>query len=130
MSTETMNLLITVVIIPLLGVATKYITAWIQAQTANLQEKTSNEKLKKYLGLAEDAISSAVSAVSQTYVDALKKTNAFTKENATAAFTLAKEKALAIMGTETLTALKTELKSSEFDIWIDTKIEDFVRKLK
>ena len=39
MSTETMNLLITVVIIPLLGVATKYITAWIQAQTANLQEK-------------------------------------------------------------------------------------------
>lgn len=130
MSTDTMNLLITVVAIPLMGVAAKYITAWIQAQTVNLQEKTNSDRLKKYLGLAEGAASSAVAAISQVYVDAFKKENAFTTEKQAEAFKLAKERALAIMSAETLTALKTELKGSEFDIWLDTKIEEFVRKTK
>ncbi|OQB15696.1 MAG: hypothetical protein BWY15_00409 [Firmicutes bacterium ADurb.Bin193] len=130
MSTETMNLLLTLVVIPLLGVVTKYITAWLSAKTAELQERTSNAKLKKYLGLAENAISSAVAAVSQTYVDALKKENAFTKENQAEAFKLAKDRAMSIMGAETLTALKEELKSAEFEIWLDSKIEEFVRKGK
>lgn len=130
MSNETMNLLITLVIIPFLGVLTKFVTAWIDAKTNQLKEKTKSETLKRYLDKAEDAISTAVAAISQTYVDALKKENAFSPENQTTAFKLAKDRALAIMGAETLTALKTELKSAEFEIWIDSKIEEFVRIYK
>jgi hypothetical protein len=130
MSNETMNLLITLVIIPFLGVLTKFATAWIEAKTNQLKEKTKSETLKRCLDKAEDAISAAVAAVSQTYVDALKKDNAFTAENQKTAFNLAKDRALAMMGNETLTALKTELKSTEFEIWIDSKIEEFVRIYK
>lgn len=127
MSESIMNLIFTVVVIPLIGILTKYLVAFFQLKTNELKEKISDERLKKYLKKAEDAIASAVIAVSQTFVDSLKANNTFTRENGKAAFVLAKEKALAIMGEQTLSILKDELKSSEFEIWLDTKIEQYVR---
>lgn len=130
MSVETMNLIVATVVVPLLGAITTFIIAWINAKTTQIKQKTSSDRLKDYLDIAEKAVASAVTAVSQTYVDTLKKGDAFTIENQKEAFKMARTKALAIMGAEALTALKAELKSAEFDIWIDTKIEEYVKLSK
>lgn len=71
------------------GAAVKGIRAAVQY----LASKAESETAKKYLADVADAISTAVTYTSQTYVDALKKSNAFTKENQDEALAKAVKKA-------------------------------------
>lgn len=124
---ENLNFIMTAVIIPLIIVMGKYIISFIELKTKQLTENIKNEKLKKYLGVAEDAIKTAVLAVSQVYVDTFKKENAFTVDEQKKAFMIAKQKALSIMGEKTIDVLKEELSSGEVDLWIESKIEQYVK---
>ena len=69
-----------VCIIPLLGLATTYFIKWVNAKNVEIKEKTKNDKIDKYLDVLERTISSCVLATTQTYVENLKKENAFTEE--------------------------------------------------
>jgi len=124
---ENINLICTAVIVPLIIVMGKYIISFIELKTKQLTESIKNEKLKKYLGVAEDAIKTAVLAVSQVYVDTFKKENAFTVDEQKNAFMIAKQKALSIMGEKTIEVLNEELSSGEVDLWIESKIEQYVK---
>jgi len=124
---ENINLLSTAVIVPLIIVIAKYFISFIELKTKQLTEDIKNERLKKYLGVAEDAIKTAVIAVSQVYVDSFKKEKAFTVDEQQKAFTIAKQKALSIMGLKAIEVLKEELSSGEVDLWIDSKIEQYVK---
>jgi len=75
---ENINLICTAVIVPLIIMLSKYIISFIELKTKQLTESIKNEKLKKYLGVAEDAIKTSVLAVTQIYVDTFKKENTFT----------------------------------------------------
>jgi len=127
---QNINLICTAVIVPLIMVLAKYLICFIELKTKKLIEDTKNEKLKKYLGVAEDAIKTAVLSISQTYVDTFKKENSFTVDAQKSAFMLAKTKALSIMGDKALTVLKEELSGGEVELWIDSKIEQYVKTSK
>jgi hypothetical protein len=69
-----------VCIIPLLGLLTAYAIKFFNAKSAEIQNKVDNDTADKYIQMLTDTVASCVLATSQTYVEALKKDNAFTKE--------------------------------------------------
>lgn len=75
-----------VCIIPLLGVLTAYLVTYIKAKSNDLVNKTDNELIDKYIEMLSNTITDCVIATNQTYVEALKKDNAFTKEAQEEAF--------------------------------------------
>ncbi len=75
-----------VCIIPLLGVLTAYLVNYIKAKSAELNDKIDNDMADKYIKMLTQTITDCVIATNQTYVEALKKDNAFTKEAQKEAF--------------------------------------------
>lgn len=75
-----------VCIIPLLGVLTAYLVNYIKAKSIELTNKTDNEMADKYIQMLTQTITDCVIATNQTYVEALKKQEAFTKEAQKEAF--------------------------------------------
>jgi ubiquinone biosynthesis protein UbiJ len=49
-------------------------------KSAEFQAKVENDTADKYIAMLADTITTCVVATNQTYVEALKKDNAFTKE--------------------------------------------------
>lgn len=86
-----------VCIIPLLGVLTAYIVKFINAKSAEIQHNVDNDNADKYIGMVADTISACVIATNQTYVEALKKQNAFTAEAQKEAFQLTYNAVMAIL---------------------------------
>lgn len=72
--------IVEVCIIPLLGVLTAYFVKFINLKSAEFQAKVENDTADKYIAMLADTITTCVVATNQTYVEALKKDNAFTKE--------------------------------------------------
>lgn len=77
-----------VCVIPLLGILTAYFVKWVNAKSTEIQNKVDNDTADKYIAMLDDTICACVIATTQTYVDALKKENAFTKEAQKEAFDL------------------------------------------
>ena len=75
-----------VCIIPLLGVLTSYIVVFIKKKIDELKQTTDNETYHKYLDMLKETVVDCVIATNQTYVETLKKQNAFTKEAQKEAF--------------------------------------------
>ncbi len=78
--TEILQDLFVVVIIPLLGLITKYMVQFFAVKIEEIKNTTDNETFKKYFDMLNQTISNCVIATNQTYVDALKDKNAFTAE--------------------------------------------------
>ena len=77
---EILQNLFVVVIIPLLGLITKYIVQFFMVKNEEIKATTDNEIFKKYFDMLNKTITNCVIATNQTYVDALKDKNAFTAE--------------------------------------------------
>ena len=77
-----------VCVIPLLGILTAYFVKWVNAKSVEIQHKVDNDTADKYIAILDDTICACVIATTQTYVEALKKDNAFTKEAQKEAFNL------------------------------------------
>lgn len=75
-----------VCLIPLLGLATTYFIKWIKAKEEEILVKVDNDTADKYISMVAQTITDCVIATNQTYVEALKKDNAFTKEAQKVAF--------------------------------------------
>lgn len=75
-----------VCLIPLLGILTAYAIKFFNTKSNEIQNKVDSDTADKYIQMLTDTISSCVLATSQTYVEALKKDNAFTKEAQQQAF--------------------------------------------
>jgi hypothetical protein len=74
------------------------------AQYFNL--KTKNERINAYLGIATDAVHTAVDMVSQVYVEALKSDGSFDEDEQRRAFEMAKDIAKRVMGEAALQAIE------------------------
>ena len=110
-----------VCIIPLLGILTAYVVKYINAKSAELQAKVENDTADKYIAMLDDTICACVVATTQTYVEALKKENAFTKEAQIEAFNLTFNAVMAVLSDEAkdyLTAIYGDLTA-----YITNKIE-------
>ena len=87
----------TVCIIPLLGILTKYLVSWIEAQKQKLVQEQDNELTQTYIKLLADTIETCVIATNQTYVNSLKEKNVFTPEAQKEAFRRTQEAVLQIL---------------------------------
>lgn len=124
-TTEILSIVITVVIIPL--------ATWaITALTDYLKTKTENAKLDKLLDMAQDAITTAVQEVMQTYVSSLKKSGEWNEDTQKIALEMAKQKAIDLMGVAAYKALGTLFDSAERQMqeWMTAKIEAATRAEK
>lgn len=84
--TEILTEIFKVCIIPLLGVLTGYLVAFIKKKMDAVTKNTESELTRKYLGLLEETVINCVLTTKQTYVDALKDKNAFDAEAQKEAF--------------------------------------------
>lgn len=110
-----------VCIIPLLGLLTVYAVKFIKIKSDEISKKANNETANKYIDLLSNTISDCVIATNQTYVEALKKENAFTAEAQKEAFKLTYDAVMSVLTDDA----KTYLTSIYGDLtaYITTKIE-------
>ena len=108
-------------IIPLLGILTTYIVKYIKAKSAEIQVKVDNDTADKYIAMLSDTITACVIATNQTYVEALKKNNAFTAEAQKEAFKLTYDAVMAVL-TEEAEKCLSEI-YGDLAAYITTKIE-------
>jgi hypothetical protein len=105
-----------------------YLVALLRRQTQQIEKDLNSETASKYIELATAAVEQAVTYTAQTFVDALKAEGAFTKEKQLEAFQKARDKVLEILGDTTVAALGEIY--GDFDVWLDTKIEQVCRDIK
>ena len=105
-----------------------YLVALLRKKTAQLQRQIDNDVTSKYIEMACDAVTQAVTYTAQTYVDTLKAEGAFTEEKQREAFFMAKTKALEILSDTSVEALYEIY--GDFDAWIEAKIEQVCREIK
>lgn len=89
-----------VCVIPLLGILTAYLVKFINMKSVEIQANVDNDIADKYIAMVADTVSACVIATNQTYVEALKKNNAFTAEAQKEAFTLTYNAVMAILTDE------------------------------
>lgn len=116
---------ILVPIIPLLGV---YLTLYIQRQIDKIKLQTEITQVDHYLDKAEKLIIASVAAIQQTYVDELKKDNAFTKEHQKEAFNLAKQRILMLLKDEGVKAIEDVY--GDYLNYIENRIESIIKENK
>lgn len=110
-----------VCVIPLLGVATAFLINFIKIKSKEAQDKIDNATADKYIAMLADTITACVIATNQTYVEALKKENAFTKEAQQEAFQLTFDAVMAVL-TDDAKDYLTNL-YGDLTAYITTKIE-------
>ena len=125
---EMLQTIFQVVIIPLLTVLTGYAVKWINAKANEIKAKQKNEYVQKYVTMLNETITSAVIAVNQTYVDALKEKNAFTKEAQEEAFKRVYETVILTLTEEADVYLNEAI--GDLNAYITTKIEEAVKENK
>ena len=117
-----------VAIIPLLGAATLYLIALIDAKKKEIKDKAKSETAKKYIEMLDDTIINCVVATNQTYVDALKKAGSFDAEAQKQAFKLTYDAVMAILTDEAQMYLNEAIK--DLNVYITNKIESGVVAVK
>ena len=125
MSTETMNTIITAVVVPILVALVPFIVGYLKKLSDEVCARMNDKRLEKYMRYAEDAIATSVVAVMQTYVDSIKGTPEWTKEAQEIAFGKARIQAITIMGAAARCALKEVY--GDLDTWINAKIQEYVK---
>lgn len=116
------------VLIPLVIALAGYAIKWINAKANNLKANTKNEYAQKYITMLNDTITSAVIAVNQTYVDALKEKNAFDKAAQEEAFKRVYETVMLTLTEEADKYLEEII--GDLNAYITAKIEEAVKENK
>lgn len=116
------------VLIALLGVVSGLIVKYIKQWTNSAVNKTDADVLDKYIIMASDLIADCVEATNQIFTDSLKQSGCFTEEAQKEAFAMTKEAFLKSLGEAEKKFLSATL--SDFDAWVNTKIEAKVAQCK
>lgn len=121
---ELLTTITQMVIIPVLIALAGFAVKWINAKANNLKANTNNEYAQKYIDMLNQTITSAVIAINQTYVDALKEKNAFDKAAQEEAFKRVYETVILAMSEEADKYLQTII--GDLNAYITNKIEEEV----
>lgn len=120
--------LLQVVLIAAVPVCAGAIIVGVQTGAKYLASKTDNALAKKYLEDVADAVGTAVTYTSQTYVDGLKNSKNFSKENQEAALQKAVEKAKELLTEDARKFLEEAY--GDLNEYLISKIEAEVRRQK
>lgn len=125
---EFLTTLLQAVLVAAVPVCAAFIGKGLKALAAYLGQKTESDMAKRFLNAVADAVSTAVTYTSQTYVDALKKSGEFTKENQKEALSRAVDKAKTLLTQEAIEYLEAAYGSLER--YLEGRIEAEVRNQK
>ena len=121
--------LLIVVIIPLMGVLTKYLVTLIQGITDDLKVQKdikNNVLIKGYIEDIETIIIKAVETTNQEYTNVLKANGEWSKENFRTAFNITKDKVMKLLNEENKELIKTIY--NDIDSYIETVVESYISK--
>lgn len=118
---EVLNQIFHTCIVPLLGIVVAMIIRAVNAKRSELSASTDNQLAQKYINLLASTITDCVIATNQTYVDALKEQNAFTKEAQEEALSRTYHAVIAILSSEARKYLENIY--GDLNAYILTKIE-------
>lgn len=117
------------IIIKIVSALLAALGAWVLAKVKDLiATKTKNEKARKLLTDATTVVANAVKATYQTYVEAIKGTNAWTKD--------AQEEALSLAATSARMQLSADVEKyinenfGDVENWVKEQIESTLYDLK
>lgn len=125
---EFLSTLLQAVLITAIPIISAFIGKGVKAFANHLSAQTDNELAKKYLKEAADAIEEAVAFTNQTYVDTLKKSGTFTKENQDEARQKSLDKAVALLTAEARKFLEEAY--GDLNSYLLNRIEPEVRRQK
>lgn len=125
---EFIAILLQAVLVAAVPVCAAIIGNGIKALADYLAQKSESDEAKRFLVAVADAVSTAVTYTSQTYVDALKKSGEFTKENQEGALKVAIAKAKTLLAEEAIKYLEGAYGSLER--YLEGRIEAEVRNQK
>ena len=128
MSQEFINIIETCVITPLLTALTGVLIAFITKQAKRYKSELESKQLDQYISISEKIVEQAVVSVTQTYVEPLKKEGLFGTEAQKEAFEKSKTLVHSLMKLDYIKAIKECY--SDFDKWLETKIEELVNNAK
>lgn len=115
-------------IVPLLAVLTTYLVNYIKAKSDELVKDSDNELERKYMAMLADTITDCVLATNQTYVEALKNQNAFTKEAQEEAFRQTFDAVMAVLNDDAKAYLTNVY--GDLTVYLTQKIEAEVNRSK
>lgn len=102
---------------------------WVSERLIKLiNTKIENQRFAHYLTAATTAVTDAVKAVQQEYVDGLKKTGKFDEDAAKEALMQAKIKVLESISLETRTYINENV--GDINKWIETTIHSVIHDIK
>ena len=126
--TEMLYDILKLCLVPLLGVLTAYLVKWLNAKEKEILDKVENDTGDKYVAMLFDTIEICVRATTQTYVDSLKKQNAFDAAAQKVAFQMTYDAVTAVLTDEARTYLTSIY--GDLNAFITTKIEAEVKAQK
>lgn len=98
------------------------------ALTDQIEEKTKSDKLAQCVQRASDIVEQVVVAITQTYVDDLKKSGSFDGDAQKQALQMAKEAAVSLISSEVQELISEHY--NKFDDWLLSAIEAAVAHSK
>lgn len=113
--------IVQVCLIPLLGILTKYLVDYLSAKRDELKQKTTSELAQKYIDMAYSTVRNCVIATNQTYVENLKKNNAFDESSQKEAFNRTMTAVLSVL-TEDAKSYITEI-TGDLNVYLTSLIE-------
>ena len=128
MDQNLINQLFQVCSIPMLRALTTFVVIWIKAKSAELQKKTNNDILNKYVQMATDTITNCVIATTQTYVNSLKEQGKFDEAAQKEAFQRTYQAVLLILSDDAKEYLNNAF--GDLNKYLQEKIESTVNNYR
>ena len=122
---ELLNQIFQICIIPLLGVLTTFLVAYINKKKEALKTQVDNTLYHKYIDLLSQTITDCVIATNQTYVDSLKASGTFDIDAQKKAFEDTCNNVLAILSNDAKEYLSVAL--GDLQAYIANRVEAEVK---
>lgn len=101
---------------------------YLNKKAAQVKKETNDITVWKYTDMITSTVTDCVVAVNQTYVDALKKENAFTKEAQEEAFKMCYNNIIGLLSEDAKKYITETF--GDLEIYLTTRIESLVKKAK
>lgn len=125
---ELISTIIQTALIPLLVALTGFLVKWINAKANEAKNKIKDNRYYLYIDILQELVTKTVITVNQTYVDELKKENAFTKEAQVEAFNKVYETVITSLSEDVYTYLEQII--GNLNDYITVLIEASVKEQK
>lgn len=128
MSTETLNQIFQLCVIPILGILTTFVVEFLRAKSKEIINNLDSDVAKKYTAMITNTVIDCVIATNQTYVEALKKQGKFDEEAQKVAFEKTLNAVLGILSDEAKDYIKET--TGDLNLYLSQLIEAEVNKAK